>query len=164
MKKFLLMALLLILSWCWTQQAVQEMEVYNALDDEAYFSYEWITIIPAWAFEVWELPSHNEFKEDAVAWPYSKYLVVWYWLVNDTKEPVTFWTADMPFIFDSEWRRFNPDSELTNDFYLPNPILLFEVKPWISADWSVIYEVPKDATWFYIQAWNKIVMLNEEKE
>jgi hypothetical protein len=70
----------------------------------------------------------------------------------------------MPFIFDSEWRRFNPDSELTNDFYLPNPILLFEVKPWIPTDWSVIYEVPKDASWFYIQAWNKIVMLNEEKE
>ena len=169
MKKILpLFAILLAFAWCWIQPTeeapVQEEVIVHAWDDWASFSYEWITIIPIWSFTMEELQSNNEFQEDAVAWPYSKYLIVWYWFINDTKEPVIFGPSDMPFIFDSEWRKFNPDIELTSDFYVVNAISFFEVKPWIPNQWMVVYEVPKNATWFNVQAWNLRVMLDEDKE
>ena len=165
MKKiFLLLAMIITLSWCWTQQTVQEeMEVLHS-SDGVFLSYEWVTLIPIGWFEMEELKSNNQFQEDAVAWPYSKYYVVWFWFKNDTKESVIFWPSDMPPIYDSEWRKFNPDIELTSDFYVPDAVSFFEIKPWIPAQWMVVYEVPKDATWFNIQLWYKKVILDEDIE
>lgn len=168
MKKILSLLMILLLAWCWTQQAITPEEpkeiIVHAWDDWASFSYEWITIVPIWSFTMKELKSNNQFQKDAVAWEFSKYLIVWYWLLNETKEPVIFWPSDMPFVLDSEWRKFNPDIELTSDFYVANAISFFEVKPWIPNQWMVVYEVPKDATWFNVQVWNLKVMLDEDKE
>lgn len=168
MKKILPLLAILLLAWCWTQQAITPEEpkeiVLHVWDDWASFSHEWITIIPVGSFTMEELKSNNQFQENAVAWPYSKYLIVWYWLLNDTKEPVTFSQSDMPFIFDSEWRKFNPSIELTSDFYVPDAVQFLEVIPWIPTNWTVVYEVPKDATWFNVQAWTLKVMLDEDKE
>ena len=171
MKKILpLFAILLAFAWCWTQEIVtteepvQEVITVHAWDTWAMFSYEWISIVPIWSFTMEELKSNNQFQKDAVAWEFSKYLIVWYWFLNETKEPVIFWPSDMPFVFDSEWRKFNPDLDLTSDFYVVDAISFFEVKPSIPTQWMVVYEVPKNATWFNIQAWNLRVMLDEDKE
>lgn len=175
MKKILpLFAILLAFAWCWIQpteeapvQEIQEDEVVvtHVWDDDAFFFIEtewwWIALIPAWVSEFEELKSRNQFTENAVAWEYSKYLIAWYWLINDTKETVTFWPWDIPDIYDSEWRRFETDIELTSDFYLPNAIRLLDVKPWIPENWFVVYEVPKNATWFYVQAWATRIMMDD---
>lgn len=188
MKKLLLLIPFLLLAGCGTEtqapvkeiesqpemvkqteeEKKDELQIYYMKDENAWFSVEqWdgeVALIP-W-FVTWDtvLKSSNMFTEDAVAGDYSKFLVVGYVLVNETSNPISYTSYDMPDVFDAKWRRYPVAVEYSNGFYVPNPINSITVKPWIPENWYVVYEVAKDSEWFYIQAWNIRIMLEERPE
>lgn len=188
MKKILLLGLLVpiwLLMWCWEVKPTPEptqplenvvennkkwwdkkqIETYYMWDDEAWFSLStesWpIYLIPWFVKEETELKSSNRFEDDAVAWPYSKFLVVWFVISNDSKETITFSSYDILDVYDSEWRKFETSPEYTSDFYVPTAISFLDVRPWIPTQWWVVYEVPKNSEWFYMQAWDTKIILHE---
>lgn len=188
MKKFLILIPFLMLAWCETatvqeqvveeqqaeeqvvQETVEETPIQEDLyigDDDSFFSLEtpsWLVhMIPAMISEETELKSNNMFIEKAVAGEYSKFLVVWFAFINESKEQVVFSYFDILDIYDSEWRKYEVSPEYTSDFYLPTAINWLSVRPWIPWKWYVVYEVPRNATWFYMEApWKKILMKERE--
>lgn len=194
MKKFLFIIPMLLLAWCWTEfqtatdnvsdvefkdEAVQEvqkeetkseLETVYMWDEKAQFYMEtenWTVFLIPWIVkEETTLKSNNQFQEDAVAGEYSKFLVVWFVIDNQSKDPITFFSSDIPEVYDSKDRRYKPASEYTSDFYLPTAIAVLESKPWIPVQWYVVYEVSKDSEWFYMIAWDwkRKILLQEKSE
>lgn len=188
MKKVLFLIPFLMLAWCETATVQEETVVENAEeqtkeevvveekneetvlyigDDEAWFVMDTesgpIYLFPAMLSEETELKSNNQFQEDAVAWQYSKFAVVWFLFVNESKETLNFSVYDIPDLYDSEWRSYHTSPDYTYNFYLPTAVLDLEVRPWIPTQWFVVYEVSKDSTWFYMQSQNwKIIMQERE--
>ena len=180
MKKILSLLAILLLAWCWTQEVVtteeapipevketEELPTYYMWDDEAYFWWEigdwYLIIIPAVAEEQTELISNNQFEPNKVAWQFSKYLVVWFAIDNETSETMTFFTSDMPYVYDNKWRHYQPDVEATADFFVPKAIKWLDAKPWIPTQWFLVYEVAKDSTWFYFQEQGQKIILQERE-
>lgn len=177
-----------MLAWCETATVQEENTVQNTeeqtkeevvveekndekvlymWDDEAWFVMDTesgpIYLIPWMATEETTLKSNNQFQEDAVAGDFSKFLVVWFVLDNESKDSITFFSSDIPEVYDSKDRRYKPASEYTSDFYLPTAIAVLESKPWIPTQWYVVYEVAKDSEWFYMKSQNWKILLQERE-
>ncbi len=190
MKKFLFIIPMLLLAWCWTtqtqeisqnnqenQQQVQEEQIVQDSqedvvlyigDDEAWFVMDTasgpIYLFPAMFDEQTTLKSNNMFEQDAVAGEYSKFAVVGFLFLNDSKETAYFSAYDIPDLFDSEWRKYETSFDYTNNFYLPSAVSNLEVRAWIPTKWYVVYEVAKDSEWFYMESANGKILMQEKSE
>lgn len=177
------------LSGCWTQtqapaeepkqntevkeEVKQEQKEEKPLYETYYFWDEWATvyfedeiwwklyITPTTIKEETFLKSKNEFEDDITAWEHSKYVILWFLLDNQTSETKELYTHMMPNIMDSKWRSFPPQSDITMWMFVENAIQSLQVRPWIPVEWHIIYEVAKDAEWFYLQTANSKIMLQE---
>lgn len=186
MKKFLILIPFLMLAWCETATVQEETPIQNTEeqtkeevvvektddesvlyigDDKAWFVMESesgpIYLIPKTISETTELKSNNQFEEDAVAWQYSKFVVVSFLFDNQSKNTLNFSVYDIPELYDSEWRSYHTSPDYTYNFYLPNAVLNLEVRPWIPTEWYVVYEVSKDSSWFYMQSMNWKILMQE---